>query len=158
MNLYLLRHGIAEDHSARGGDAERELTDEGREKLSGLLRRAAKGGVCPDRILTSPYARALQTAQMAAKILNGPDPIETPALVPHGNPRGVWNEIRANHDAEHLLLAGHEPLLSQTVSYLLDAPTLKVEMKKGALVAIGIDSLRGDPRGVLQWMLIPRLS
>jgi phosphohistidine phosphatase len=158
MNLYLLRHGIAEDHPAQGGDAERQLTDEGREKLSSVLRRAAKGGLRPDRILTSPYIRALQTAQLAAKILAAPDPIESPALVPHGDPRTVWNEVRANRDAGELLLSGHEPLLSQTASYLLDAPALKVDMKKAALVAIEIESLRGDPRGVLKWMLIPKLS
>jgi phosphohistidine phosphatase len=158
MILYLLRHGIAEGHPAQGGDAERELTDEGREKLSAVLHRAAKGGMRPDRILTSPYIRALQTAQMAAKILQGPEPIETPVLVPYGNPRGVWNEVRANQDAAQLLLAGHEPLFSQAVSYLLDAPAMKVDMKKGALVAIEIESFRGEPRGVLKWMLIPKLS
>jgi phosphohistidine phosphatase len=158
MNLYLLRHGIAEDHSEQGGDAARALTEEGRGKLANVLHRAAEGGVRPDRILSSPYVRALETAQLAAKLLNGPEPLETTALVPHGNPRNVWYEICANRDAAQLLLAGHEPLFSQLAGYLLDAPTLKIEMKKGALVAIEMESFRGEPHGVLKWMLIPKVS
>ena len=157
MHVYLLRHGIAENAQPGETDEDRELTDEGREKLSELLHRVGKCGVRPDTILTSPFKRAMQTAKLAAKILNAPDPVESDALVPHGTPRGLWNEIRANHDSEHLLLAGHEPLFSQSVSYLLDAPALKVDMKKGAMVAVEFGSVRGEPRGILRWMLVPKL-
>jgi phosphohistidine phosphatase len=108
-------------------------------------------------ILTSPYKRALQTARLAAKILEGPEPLVCGELVPDGTPRGLWNEIRSHPDAAHLMLAGHEPLFSQSVSYLLGAPALTVEMKKGAMAAIEFHTLRGEPRGTLQWMLIPRL-
>jgi len=157
MTVYLLRHGIAGNTAPTGRDEDRELTGEGREKLSALLQRAAKSGVKPDTILSSPYKRALQTARLAAKALGGPDPLETETLVPHGSPRGVWNEIRAYGDTSELLLAGHEPLFSQTAAYLLDAPALKIDFKKGALVAIDFESVRGEPRGTLRWMLIPRL-
>ncbi len=157
MHVYLLRHGIAENAPVGGRDEDRELTAEGREKLSELLHRLAKSGLRPDAILSSPYRRALQTANVASEILSGPEPILSHALVPHGTPRGLWNEIRANPDCEHLLLAGHEPLFSQAVSYLLGSPSLRVEMKKGAIAAIEFTSVRGEPRGVLRWMLIPKL-
>lgn len=157
MTVYLLRHGIAENAPPGGSDADRELTSGGREKLSELLHRAAKSGVRPDIILTSPYKRALQTARLAAKLLEAPEPIETEALVPHGSPRGLWNEIRAHHASGDLLLASHEPLLSQSVSYLLTSPSLQVDVKKGALIAIDFPGFRGEPRGVLRWMLIPKL-
>lgn len=157
MTVYLLRHGIAENNSSTGRDEDRELTGVGREKLNALLERAAKSGVKPETILTSPYRRAVQTAKLAAKAVDGPEPVETEVLVPHGSPRGVWNEIRAYQDVKELLLAGHEPLFSQTLSYLLDSPSLKVDFKKGALVAIEFESLRGEPRGTLRWMLTPRL-
>ena len=156
MILYLVRHGIAEDHSP-DGDEMRALTDEGRSKLEDLFGRVAKVGIKPDRILTSPYKRAAQTARLAAKLLDGPEPVETRALVPHASPRDVWDEVRANQDADELLCASHEPLLSSTVSHLLNAPTLRVEVKKGAMIAIEFDGLRGEPKGVLRWMLIPKL-
>jgi phosphohistidine phosphatase len=156
MILYLVRHGIAVEHSAEG-DEMRALTDEGRSKLEDLFDRAAKAGIKPDRILTSPYKRAAQTARIAAKLLDGPEPIETRALVPHASPREVWDEVRANQDAGELMCTSHEPLLSNTVGHLLNAPTLRIEVKKGAMIAIEFDALRGEPRGVLRWMLIPKL-
>ena len=70
MLLFLLRHGIAEDQPARGLDADRALTAEGRRKLGLVLDRAASAAVRPDLILTSPYLRAAQTAQAAAASLN----------------------------------------------------------------------------------------
>ncbi len=157
MILYMLRHGIAADTSEDGRDESRELTDEGREKLSALLHRAAKGDVKPAVILTSPYKRALQTARLASKILGAPDPVVTPLLVPHGSPRGLWNELRDYQDAGELLLASHDPLLTNTASYFLNAPGLQVEIKKGAMLAIEFAALRGEPRGILRWMLIPKL-
>ncbi len=156
MILYLVRHGIAEEQ-AEGGDEARALTDEGRGKLHDLFGRAAKAGIQPGRILTSPYKRAAQTARIAVKLLNGPEPLETKALVPHASPRDVWEEVRANQDVDELLCASHEPLLSSTVSYLLNAPALRIEMKKGAMIAIEFEALRGEPKGVLRWMLIPKL-
>jgi len=61
MQVYLLRHGIAEGKSAKGGDAARELTAEGRAELKHVLKAAAKAGVKPALILTSPYVRARGT-------------------------------------------------------------------------------------------------
>lgn len=155
MTVYLLRHGIAEDTPPGKRDADRELTAEGRRRLKDVLSRASKAGVRPKTILTSPYTRAMQTAKLAAKELEAPEPIETEALVPHGNPREVWSALSDYRGSGDVLLAGHEPLLSATVSHFLGAPALQVEMKKGALVAIEFASLRGEPKGVLNWMLTP---
>ncbi len=157
MILYLLRHGIAEEVSPGGRDEERELTDDGRAKLNDLLRRAAKAGVKPRVILSSPYQRAMQTAKLAAKLLGGPEPVEAKVLTPHGDPRAVWDAVRGYSDTSELLLAGHEPLLSSTVSHLLASPALQLDMKKGTMVAIQFESLRREPHGVLRWILTPRL-
>ena len=69
VELYLLRHGIAKDRSASGRDADRRLTDEGRTKLRRVLERAHAAGVVPSLILSSPYRRALETAEIAAREL-----------------------------------------------------------------------------------------
>lgn len=157
MRLYLLRHGIAEEQ-ASGGDAQRKLTDEGKSKLSEVLKRAAKSGVKPGLVLTSPYLRAAETAEIAAKILECPvAPAQTEALVPYGTPQGVWDEVRAHKEVEQLMLSGHEPLLSQSVSFLLNSPALQVDMKKGAIISIEFQSFRVEPKGVLKWMLTPKL-
>jgi phosphohistidine phosphatase len=159
MIIYVLRHGIAEDAARGQSDAQRALTSEGQSKLERTLKRAALAGVRPATILTSPYLRAMQTAQIAADVLDvSTPPIRIAELTPDGSPQGVWEQLRQHAHAKELLIAGHEPLLSQLVAYLLDAPALQVEMKKGALVAIECAQLRGQPRGVLLWMLTARLA
>jgi phosphohistidine phosphatase len=159
MQVYILRHGIAEDQGARQSDSDRSLTAEGKRKLAAVLSAAAKAGVAPAVILTSPYKRARQTAEMAAEALGySSPPVEIESLVPHGSPQAVWNDVRGHRTEESLLLAGHEPLLSQVVAYFLSAPALQFEFRKGALVCMTIENFRGEPHGVLQWILTPRLA
>lgn len=159
MQLYVLRHGIAEDARPGRSDEERALTPEGKEKLRRVLDRAHRAGTAPTLILTSPYVRAVQTAKLAAQRLGcRHEPVEIEALVPSGSPQRVWEEICARHNEEQLLLSGHEPLLSQLVSYLLDSPTLAVDMKKGAMVRIHLERFGPDPHGILVWMLTPKLA
>lgn len=158
MRIYVLRHGIAEDAAPGGTDAERALTQEGKRKLRTVLERARRAGVRPDVILTSPLKRAVETAEMAAAVLGHKgDLAKTNALVPSSSPDRVWKEIRT-HKSEAILLAGHEPLLSLSVAYLLGFPALQVRMKKAALVSVEVESDAPQPRGVLLWMLIPKLT
>jgi len=157
MEIYILRHGIAEEGKAGMPDAQRALTDAGREKLHAVLERARAAGVKPSIILTSPYKRAAQTAHMAAHVLGCHKIVETETLTPGSTPKAVWDEIRARHREGALMLSGHEPLLGMTVGFLLGVPALQVDLKKAGLVRIDQESFSGAPRGVLKWMLAPRL-
>ena len=153
-----MRHGIAEDAPPGGTDADRALTPEGKRKLRGVLERARRAGVHPDMILTSPLKRAVETAEIAASVFgNEYDLVRTNTLVPSSSPERVWKEIRSRK-AEAILLAGHEPLLSMLVAFLLGCPSLAVRMKKSALAAIEVEAGQVQPHGVLLWMLIPKLT
>ena len=159
MQIYLLRHGIAEEGKPRQPDAERALTDEGREKLRRVLKRARAADVAPGVIISSPYRRAVETADEAVDALGYKGKVVlSPALIPDGSPAGVWDEIRARRDESSILLSSHEPLMSSTVAYLLGAPALMVDMKKAALVRIDCEGFSAAPRGVLKWMLTPALA
>lgn len=156
MEIYLLRHAIAENAKAGMPDSERALTPEGREKLKRVLLRAKGAGVKPSAIFSSPYRRALETAEAAGQTLGYEGEIErTKALVPEASPYDVWEEIRARKDVESILLASHEPLMSSLAAFLLGCPALQVEMKKAALVRIDCDRFGPQPRGALKWMLTP---
>jgi len=157
MEIYILRHGIAEDAKAGMPDAERALTENGREKLHAVLEQAHEAGAKPSLILTSPYRRAAQTARIAGHILGCGKILETEVLTPSSTPKAVWEAICSRRREGALLLAGHEPLLGMTVGYLLGAPAMRVDLKKAALVRIDQEVLSGTPRGVLKWMLTPRL-
>ena len=159
VSIYLLRHAIAEDARPGLSDPERALTDEGREKLRRVLKRARAAGVAPSLILSSPYRRALETAAMAAQALSHQGKVEeTPALEPMASPHDAWDEIRRRRGEESILLASHEPLMSSMAAFLLRSPALAVDMKKAALVRIDCQNLSPEPNGVLKWMLTPAVS
>jgi len=156
MQLYLLRHGIAEDARPGMSDSDRALTSEGKDKLRRVLKRA---GVEPSLILSSPYKRAVETAEIAAEVLGYKGKIvRIDALVPHGSPYDVWEEIRARREEFAILLASHEPLMSTMAAFLLESPALQVDMKKAALVRIDCDRPGAKPGGILKWMLTPAVS
>ena len=159
MQIYLLRHGIAEDARAGQPDAERPLTDEGREKLRRVLKRARAADVSPSLILSSPYRRAVETAEVAKTVFGyGGDVVHSRALVPEASPVDLWAEIRTHKDERSVLLSSHEPLMSSTAAFLLDCPALMVDMKKAALVRVDCERFGPRPKCVLKWMLTPGLA
>ena len=156
VQIYLLRHGIAEEGKPGRPDSERALTGEGREKLRRVLERARAADCSPSLILSSPYRRALETADIAAEVLKCRNPmVQTRALIPEASPHESWEEIRMHRDEAAILLASHEPLMSSLAAYLLRSPALQVDMKKAALLRVDCERFAGEPHGVLKWMLTP---
>ena len=153
MQLYLLRHGSAERIQPGGSDAERKLTAAGREEVRRAIAGSRRAKMAPTLILSSPYARAIETAEIAVQVLGFTGKIvRTEALVPSASPEQVWHEICNRQDEVQVLLAGHEPLLSRLAAYLLNSPSLQIEMSKATLVRIDLDRLASNPHGVLKWM------
>ncbi len=159
MEILLLRHGIAADPRPGQPDAERALTGEGKQKLRALLRRLRKAGVRPALILTSPHLRARQTAEIARELL-APEAMIVPAraLAPGSAPQEAWDEIRLYANQASVLCSSHEPLCSQLAAFLLGAPELVVDFKKGALMRIDVENASPRPRGTLRWLVSPRLA
>jgi phosphohistidine phosphatase len=159
MELYLFRHGIAEDAPPGRSDSSRALTDAGRERSAAVAKMAREAGVAPSLIASSPYLRAVQTAEVAAKEFGySGDLVRLPSLVPHGTPEAVWTDIRDLRDETAVLLVGHEPLMGHLAAYLLNAPSLQVDVKKSAMLRIDLANLGASPRGILRWMIIPKLA
>jgi len=159
MQVYILRHGIAE--VARGGmrDADRALTEEGKTKLRTVLRAAKSVGVAPELILTSPYLRAVQTAKVAAEVLEFQgQTVEVDALRPGGTPEEAWDEIRVYQASDSVMVSGHEPLLSSLAAFLLGTPSLWIDLKKGSLMRIEMDRTGAAPRGTLCWYYTPKIA
>src|SRR5215475_5233044 len=71
MQLYIVRHGIAIDREDPKcpPDPERYLTEEGVEKTEAVAKGVAALGVEGNLFLTSPYVRAVQTAEIFASAL-----------------------------------------------------------------------------------------
>jgi len=153
MQLYVLRHGRADPALAGGSDADRKLTENGRRELLGVLEKAREAGTAPSMILTRPYVRAVETAEIAAEVLGyRGEIVTTESLIPEAAPERVWEEIRARKNESAILVAGHQPLLGHLVEYLTDSQT---EMPPGTLVRIDFEQFTGQPRGKRVWTLTP---
>ena len=159
MELYLLRHGSAALAGAGEPDSERALTEEGRQEVTRVVATAKLAHACPSLVITSPYKRAVETADIAAALLDCKMEILTSeSLLPDADPAGVWHEIRAHQDESAILLAGHNPLFSALSAYLLGCPDLQVDFLKAGMMRIDIERFSPSPRGVLSWMLTPKLA
>ena len=159
MQIYILRHGIAEVAPAGMSDADRALVPEGMDKLNVVLGLARAAGVSPTLILTSPYRRAVQTAEVAAKVLGYKGEIVTSAaLRPGCTPNEAWDEIRTHADEQRIVVSGHEPMLGYLTGFLLGTPSLLIDLKKGSLLRIDMDRFDVQPRGVLRWYVTPKLA
>jgi phosphohistidine phosphatase len=159
MQIYLLRHGIAEEAAPGKPDSARALTAEGKKKTRAMLKTVQQAGVKIGLIITSPYKRAMETAQLAAAGLEYQGELtKSNALLPHAHPREAWQELRVKKDHSSILLVGHEPHMSGLVSYLLAAPELQVDFKKAAVCRIDVDQFGAHPHGVLKWLLTMKLA
>ena len=160
MRLSLLRHGIAAERGSSGNehDSERPLTAKGERRM----RRIAEGmqalRLSYDLMLSSPYLRAKQTAEIVTQVLNTPKGVllaET--LTPESNPRQLIDVLRTDHREEDILLVGHEPYLSRLISTLLTGgPNLPVLMKRGGLCTLDVETLRFGRCASLVFLLTPR--
>lgn len=152
MHIYLLRHGIAEEPALGQPDSTRRLTPEGVAKMQREARGMARLGLKWDAVFTSPYDRALETAQIVAKILHTP-PLKIESGIISGAFRlGVLQGLCEPFGQEaHLLFVGHEPDMSLLTYHLTGA---QIAMKKGGMAHI--EAIRPEPaQGTLRWLFAP---
>lgn len=158
MRLYLVRHGLAIDPAdpKAPSDPQRQLTAEGIKKTRLAMRGLRALGAEPDVLLTSPYVRAVQTAELAAEVLGFlPDRIRTcRALLPGTPPAELfreWTKLRA----DELMCFGHAPQLDLVVAHGLGLRAPLTALKKAGAACLELETL-SPPRGLLLWVLTAR--
>jgi len=136
MDLFLIRHAIAEERRAGLLDAHRALTEKGRARFEAVVQSLDLAGFRFDRVYYSPWLRAAQTAELLSSITDGPL-IATEALAQPPKP-----DFFASLEGEHVACVGHEPWLSDTVSLLTTGTPngTWLRLKKGS-----VTWLRGSP-------------
>jgi phosphohistidine phosphatase len=158
MNLFLLRHAIAVEPGALSGasDADRPLSAEGKKKMRKIALGMKTLELSFDLILSSPYVRARETAEIVAHEFGSVLEF-TPRLEVGGDPATLVAEVDARaRGLTNVLLVGHEPQLSKLISYLLAGNSgLSVTMKKGGLCKLDVPRLRYARSASLEWLLTP---
>lgn len=158
MRLYLMRHGTAEERAADGGDRpERKLVARGCEQaaLMGTLLRSL-GRL--DRVLASPYVRAVETAEAVLTAFGAaPKIVVLQALAPDSDVSAAVDAVlgKGHAERERVLAVGHEPLLSEIAAELIGDGHAAIELRKGGLLELDIISYR-PPRADLLGLLRPR--
>jgi phosphohistidine phosphatase len=140
MELYLIRHGIAEEHQPELKDEERQLTKEGRQKTVKVAQRLVNLNLHFDLILTSPLIRAQQTAEILMTAQLSSQLESSPHLAPQGDINNWLTDwlIPRNYTYKtKLALVGHEPCLSNWAEILLwgEAKACLV-LKKAGMIGI----------------------
>lgn len=155
MEIYLLRHGIAAPKTPQGRDLDRVLTAQGIKGIQNVVMRARASGFNPLSVVSSPYLRAKQSAELAAEILAFDQPILTSSrATPDSAPSDLWQEIRESGSGS-LLVVSHEPLLSTATAWMTGSTRVMIEFYPGTLVRIDCDPVGPVPRGTFRWKLDP---
>ena len=161
MKIYLIRHGNASDMGTADveEDAQRPLSVKGHDKMIMIATALKNLGVKPNMIVSSPYARAVQTAKILKKVLGcRRDLAISDALVPQGDAGGIIGEISEKYLVDELILVGHEPSLSGLIGMLTaGAPDILVNLKYGGACCLSIDDLRVLHVAALEWLLTPKI-
>ena len=137
MDLFLIRHAIAEERRAGLPDAQRALTKKGRTRFEAVVQGLDRAGFRFDHVYYSPWLRAAQTAELLAPNNDGP------LIAADGLAQSPQPAFFASLKGERVACVGHEPWMSDAVALLTtgtpDGSWLR--FKKG-----GIAWLRGPPR------------
>ncbi len=149
MELYLVRHG---DAMSKSEEAERPLTDLGRQDAKKVANYLQKIGVKPAQIRHSGKARARETAEIIGEALNpGGGVVQVPGIKPNDDVRTVMESLW--QESKSIMLVSHLPLLERLSALLLsgDAEHSVLRFEKCGVVCF----VRDEGKWIIRWMVDP---
>ncbi|MFN0152310.1 MAG: SixA phosphatase family protein [bacterium] len=159
MRLYVVRHGIAIDRNdpASPADPARALTADGILKTQAAARGFRALGAAPEVFLTSPYTRALETAELFAAAFDVSKSAlrKTAALKPCANPRAIFQEI-AKLNGKDVACFGHATHLDEMISLALGAKGAATALKKAGIACLEMKSAV-PPQATIGWLLTGKM-
>lgn len=118
--LWLLRHAKS-DWDTGAADFDRPLKKRGRKSADRLGAWLAERGECPDRVISSPAARAVETLNRVCNAAGWSmnEVLKDRRL--YGANVEDFKAVLSDHagDREHVLLVGHNPGLEDWLRYLV---------------------------------------
>jgi phosphohistidine phosphatase len=159
IELCFFRHGIAVDISDPDAapdlsDQDRYLTRNGKRRTKAAARGLQRMDREFDKILTSPWLRATQTAEVLAEVLDLGEPELLPELAGDRDPRELIGAL-SKLSARRLLLVGHEPQLSTTITMLLKSD-FPLVLKKSGACSIEMEGVPSESAATLRWLMTPK--
>jgi phosphohistidine phosphatase len=159
MNLYIIRHAIAVDEgsSEYEEDSQRPLTDKGSKKMRQIAKGLRALGVEFDLILSSPYIRAKETAEILEDVFKTKKDVKfSNNLLPMSGPDLLIAEMNEKYDEDSVALVGHEPFLSALIGLLVSENAgIDITLKKGGVCRLSVDDLHHTRKATMEWLLTP---
>ena len=159
--LIVFRHSKSDWSAEYGGsDLDRPLARRGRRAAKAAGKLLSDAGELPDSVVCSPAARALATLRLASEAGGWERPVRVSGALYGEGPDGLLEEVRHEPESTKLLMVvGHEPACSQTVSVLLGGGLVRMPTAALARVDLVVDEWGevGAGTGVLAWLVVPRL-
>lgn len=155
MEIYLARHGAAH---TKEDDPKRHLNKDGLDQCHLSGRALRRLDIKFDLVISSPKARASQTAEIIAEEVGYPrDEIKvTETLIPTASPKDTISYLNNFTDKNTIMLAGHLPLLGKLASELLSKnPQISFYFEAGAVCRIDVDQPLSHT-GDFRWFLTPK--
>jgi phosphohistidine phosphatase len=160
MKIYVVRHGIAIDREDPKcpSDAERHLTEEGIQKTKRVAAAVADLKATPDLFLSSPYVRAMQTAEIFAAALDySKQKIrQTDLLLPGAEPTLFFKELAKDKQTSTLFVFGHAPQLDELIATALGTKHHITSLKKAGVALLELKRV-SPPNGELVWLATPKM-
>ena len=157
MKVYLIRHADAVRGDREGvTDVERYLTAIGREEMGRVTGKLAGMKVAFDGMLTSPFVRAVQTAEIVALATGFKGAVEVCQALASGRwtRPSIAQALEDRSPAGSYALVGHNPDVEQMVSAL--ASGIVVSFEKGTVCRIEVDGTPFRDAGRFEWALQPK--
>jgi phosphohistidine phosphatase len=159
--LIIFRHAKSdwsEDHA--GSDFDRPLAKRGRKAARLAGRFLVDTASVPDAVICSPALRATATLAIASEAREWLSLIREAAALYDGGVEGLIGEVQREPDTTRLLMVvGHEPTCSGTISLLIGGGAVRMPTAALARVELEVDHWGevGAGTGLLSWLVVPRL-
>jgi phosphohistidine phosphatase len=155
LNIYLVRHGSAENKTKLNKDSDRNLTDAGKDEIKRTALNLKQLVPNIDFIISSPFNRAVQSAEIIKREFDLNKELILDEKLSPGSGTESLIEIANKLDAEDIVFVGHEPDFSVHTSKLISNSGIKIYFRKGAVVSIYFEGKVRLASGILEFLIPP---
>jgi phosphohistidine phosphatase len=153
MRIYLVRHAESVDRVPGMPDAARYLSTRGRVSFREMARRFREAGALPTRMFTSPFVRAVQTAEILSETLQYDAEVAVALqLAPGFDVEGLNVVLNGFPGEREIAFVGHAPDLGDILTRLLSLPQ-RYAMRKGSIAALDLPDTGNRVRADFAWLL-----
>lgn len=155
MNLYLIRHSFAENISFDKKDFDRELTEKGKFVIKKASEAWKNYLVKLDVVLTSPFIRAVQTAEILSSILQESQNIIKDNILAAGSRTSSLIDLLNSVNYKNVAVVGHQPDLANHINNFCGTGSFNLAFPPASLAKIEFENSIKYGKGKLIYVVPP---